>query len=505
MKKIIAIVLCLAIVGVLGFGGWHHYQKYKEAEAARLAQEAYDASHVTIDGVDYEISLTELDLSGKPLNDWRGLSRIAGLKKLDVRGTQITAQTYDSIHAMLPSCEILWEVPFQGSFLSPNTTALVVSSLTEQDLQDLRYLPRLVEICGDSCTDYDVLLKVNELYPNISVSYTVELGGESYPHDAAEATLVNPDLEELERMLPYLPELRYITLSGDLPDSDAIVAARERMPQLTFDWSFTAFDREFNSMETFINLSNIPMKDTAQVESIIPLFNDLRQIDMLDCGLNNKTMDALNKRHPDTKIVWKVYICGIPTRTDAKYFMPVKNKVKELNSAVIDDLRYCSDMQVVDLGHYGVGDLSFVEYMPSLTYLLVCQTAITDMVPIGTCKNLKCLELFGTNCMDLWPLVNLTNLEDLNISDAPCVERIRTIYARYEKFPDVSPLYQMTWLHRLWMSNTQLGKAGRNAMLEALPDTEMIFFAGSATSCGWRHMPNYYTQRDIVGMTYFVN
>lgn len=506
-KKRLIITLCgtIAVAAVLVTGGWFLYQRYQAREAARLAQEAYDASHVTIDGVDYETSLTELDLSGKPLTEWRGLSRISGLKKLDLRDTGITAEVYDSIRSLLPACSITWSVPFQGEYLSENTSVLTVSTLTSEDVQAMRYLPRLSQVNADGCTDYELLLHLKDLYPNVNVSYQVELGGTDYPNTTRELTLENPDLEELERMVPYLPELEYVALTGALPQPEVLAQLQDRLPDVALDWVITAFDREFSSLDTFIDLSRISMKDTEEVERIIPLFRDLEQIDMLQCGLSNQTMDALNKRWPDTKVVWQVYLCGTAYRTDAKYYMPVKYGVGTFSSAAIADLRYCSDMLVVDLGHYGVNDVSFVEYMPNLTYLLVCQTAITDMTPIGNCKNLKCLELFGTNCDDLWPLVNLTNLENLNIADAPCVERRGIDYARYEVFSDVTPLYRMTWLDRLWMSNTRLGREGRNALREALPDTDQIFFAYSATSAGWRHTPSYYDMRDIVEMIYFVH
>ena len=114
MKKGIKIIVCLAIVAGLAGGGWYLYRQYQQREAERIAREEYLATHVTIDGTDYETSLTELDLSGKTLTQWRGLERIQGLQKLDLRDTGIDANTYDSIRAMLPGCEITWSVPFQG-------------------------------------------------------------------------------------------------------------------------------------------------------------------------------------------------------------------------------------------------------------------------------------------------------------------------------------------------------------------------------------------------------
>lgn len=505
MKKGIKIIVCLAIVAGLAGGGWYLYRQYQQREAERIAREEYLATHVTIDGTDYETSLTELDLSGKTLTQWRGLERIQGLQKLDLRGTGIDANTYDSIRAMLPGCEITWSVPFQGGYLSQNTSVITVSTLTEEDVQALSYLPRLTQINAEECRDYEVLRQVNALYPNVTVSYTVDIGGNTYPGNVRELELTDPDLAQLEAAIPYLPQLEYVHLMGNLPEPADIAQLQERIPHVALDFTFAAFGRVFNSLDTFIDLSGISMKDTQEVEKIIPYFRDLQQIDMLDCGLNNRTMDALNKRYRDTKIVWRVYISGAPYRTDAKYYFPGKYKIKNVSDD-LRALRYCTDMELVDLGHYGVSDLSFVEYMPNLKYLLVCQISyLADLTPISQCKNLVSLEIFGDNVSDIWPFTNLTNLEEINVSQSPVTFRVGMIRADYAEFDDLSAFREMTWLDRLWLVRCILGPDGRNFLLERHQNTEIAFQAYSATGAGWRHTRNYYDMRDLCDMTYFVH
>ena len=116
----------------------------------------------------------------------------------------------------------------------------------------------------------------------------------------------------------------------------------------------------------------------------------------------------------------------------------------------------------------------------------------------GTVTSLEMLELASTPIDDFWPLTNLTNLRDLNLSYTPFYYSAR----KWGKFGDLTPLYQMTWLDRLWLANSRVGEESRVKLREALPNTELLFFSVSATNCGWRYAPSYYEMRDIIGMFY---
>ena len=60
-------------------------------------------------------------------------------QQLDLREQDISIRHYKKLHSRLPECEILWNIPFQGKTISWDAKEISVSSLTEQDLQDLQY------------------------------------------------------------------------------------------------------------------------------------------------------------------------------------------------------------------------------------------------------------------------------------------------------------------------------------------------------------------------------
>ena len=65
----------------------------------------------------------------------------------------------------------------------------------------------------------------------------------------------------------------------------------------------------------------------------------------------------------------------------------------------------------------------------------------------------------------------------------------------------------MTWLKNLWWANVDgtYGRAASNAkeiLTPALTSTRLEFNLAHPVSGGWRQLPNYYAQRDLMGMFY---
>ena len=124
-----------------------------------------------------------------------------------------------------------------------------------------------------------------------------------------------------------------------------------------------------------------------------------------------------------------------------------------------------------------------------------------DLSNISNCTSLEFLEVAQTPLYDYWPLINLTNLTDLNISATPYSQNVY----RCVGLNDITPLYQLTFLDRLWFNRNYLDDSQRNYVYGSLPDTVVTLQTGGCTICGWRYSPNYYEHRDILGMWYMVH
>lgn len=500
-KKIIilcvALALLLAVVATLVV---LKVQREREAEALRI----YNETYLVMDGVEYLRASTELDLSGQQIEELEKIRELTALEKLNMRDTGITIEQYEMLRDALPACEILWSVPFQGCYCDNTAEELVIETLSMEDLEILPYLPNLVSIKADQCRDYDALFSLMEQRPEIAVSYTVSVGDQVLTPDVEELTIADPNVEDLLVQIARLPNLKQVTLEGTLPSNEEMLKLKEAFPNTKFYWEFSVCGVKTNSFAKSLDLSKKKMDDTKALEAALPCFYNLKKVDMVDCGLSNSAMEKLNRRHLKTSFVWKVNVNGATVRTDIKHFMFYKYGMKKVGD--LSNLRYCTEIEVLDFGHFPVRDLSFIEYMPNLRFLLILQTYVPDLVQVGNCTSLEFLEAATSPIVDFWPLTNLTNLKALNLSHTPFLGKASNgITNRYGKFGDYTPLLQMTWLERLWVANSRVGEDGQKAFKEALPATEMVFYSASSTDRGWRYAPGYYEMRDILDLWYMVH
>lgn len=323
--------------------------------------------------------------------------------------------------------------------------------------------------------------------PGCSILWTVSADHFSCDSDATALTLEDITPGDAAA-LSCLTALETVAVTG-CTDSALLLQTMQALPQVRFLWDFEVCGVSVSTDTTELDLSGIPMENTEELESWLPYFYDLQKVDMCGCGISNEEMDALNKRYMGTQFIWTVSIGpNIALRTDETYFMPAKLGY-EVTNGMCDNLRYCTELICIDLGHMKLTDCSFLEYTPHVQYLVLADSPIADLTPVGTLKELRFLEIFLTETTDYWPLTNCTALEDLNLC--------------YNPFGgDYTPLFQMTWLDRLWMAANGMTLSEQQALKEALPGTHIIFNSQSSTNKGWRMSPKYYQMRDIVGMYY---
>ena len=127
--------------------------------------------------------------------------------------------------------------------------------------------------------------------------------------------------------------------------------------------------------------------------------------------------------------------------------------------------------------------------MPNMQYLMLADTPVSDATPIGSCKELKYLELFFTGIMDVSPLANCTKLEDINLS--------------WMTILNLQTLMELPNVQRFWLNNTDAPEEVVYALMRAMPNTTFSYVElGDSVGFGWHQSPNYYAQRDLLGMWY---
>lgn len=485
---------------------------------------------------------------------------------LDLRDQDISIQHFDALSEKMPDCRILWNVPFQNGSLSSDTTEITVTTLSEEDVAALSYLPQLTAVHAEDCTDYDSLMLLRRTYPDVMVTYQVTLGGVSYPQDAREVTLTR--VPQPVTLLNYLTDLQTVTAEGsdqpedfsqlrsycqekglifrlrvgsELVDANAqsltvegiadgdlqllgnlpnlkqlhmvnpqaapenLCALSSQYPGAEITWEVSIAGQSFQCTDTEVDLSAVVVTDLAEVEDQMEYLPQAETVIFGLCGIDNpkwgasktKTLSINEIENEDMaayrdrvrgkyKVVWTVRLGpSIALRTDKDNFMPNHFGVGQLFNDYAYNLRYCEDMVCLDVGHMTLTDISFVEFMPKLKYLILAWTEVQYIEPIRTCKNLIWLELDNSCIRDYSPLVDCTALQDLNIGKTYC---------------DITPILEMTWLKNLYMIFCSGGAAWQAS--QALPDTHVVASGDATVGGGWRRLPNYYDMRDCLGMYY---
>lgn len=438
---------------------------------------------------------------------------------------------------------------------APDTRQVTVTELHMEDVEALCALPNLEAVDASGCTDYPALLELSRRLPDCKVVWQVG------PWHSEEHLLhaENADIALLRESLPWLPRAAAVQMTGKLPEPEEIKAMEEAFPEVEFFWDVTVGGKTISSrsselnlngefitaddlngliarlpnlthaelldcgllqeellalteawpqveflweMELFgkfvrtdaeeIDLSQTPISDVTELERRMACFYNLKKVDMCGCGVDNETMDALNRRHEDVQYVWDVQICWRRVRTDITWFFPFRLDVDPRRDDLYN-LRYCTEVECVDIGHALVHDIEWAAYMPKLKYMLFGDTAVSDISPLADHKELVYLEMFKTPVTDYTPLLSCTALEDLNLGYT---------------YGDAEVIAQMTWLKNLWWHRPTPPWGGPETQTRLnlgtlLPDTYVdVNYTDSSTGDGWRKLPNYYAQRDFLGMGY---
>ena len=371
----------------------------------------------------------------------------------------------------------------------PDASALTVADADPAQLeQALPLLPLLRELTLEgTLPPADFLLTLQENYPSLTLHYTVSIGETGYPNDTEilDLTGVPVKAEQLKQALPLLTELQEVHLKDSGLSEAECRALADLQPQTFFLFDLSFAGQTFSTDAAQIDVSGIPVT-VEETEEALGYLCRLEKLIMTDCGIDNDTMDALNLRYPDTKVVWTVMIGMLPVRTDEIYFYPVVRGYMP-NDADLQNLRYCRDMIAIDIGHICSLNCEWLRNMPHLQYLILVDSGMQDLSPLSDLKELIYLELFDMNIKDYSPLLECTSLQALNISATS---------------GDPEPISKMTWLHTLmWCgaANNPHIREEASKLPEQLPDTIVVLEGGYNLAEPWRYIPHYYVFRDIIG------
>lgn len=246
------LIMALAMVGTLG------YLQYQE-------------SHLFLEGEVYPMDAQSLDL----------------------RGQDISITHYNTLRWQLPTCQILWDVPFQGGKVASNATELSVTSLAQEDLDIIyQYLPHVTKLDASGCDAYDLLEQFQRERPQCLVIYQVELGGSSVDSKATELTLLPQDfqLETLRQNLPHLAQVGAITFQSAELLPQELEALKTEFSEITIQATVNILGMECDSNTDKLDLSGMTSQDVDAVSRQLALLPNLTYVELMNGGSSKLEM-----------------------------------------------------------------------------------------------------------------------------------------------------------------------------------------------------------------------
>ena len=447
-----------------------------------------DTTVITVD------TLTEEDVSA-----------LACFPKLETVHAE-NCRDYDSLLRLrkaYPNVTVSSRVTLDGTEYPADTDTVELRAASPENLELLPFLTELRTVIadgGDAPQDFSELSRYCE---EKGLNFRLHIGEELVDANVQELTVEGIADADLS-LLGSLPNLKKLHMVDPAADPAALTALSAAYPDMNISWEVHIGDSVFQSTDTEVDLSQTVVTDIAEVEKQMAYLPNAEKVifglcgrdnpdwgnskaKVAACDIENEDMAAYRDRVRDKyKVVWTVRLGpSIALRTDKDNFMPNHFGVGRLFDDYAHNLRYCEDMVCLDVGHMTLTDISFVEFMPKLKYLILAWTEVQYIEPIRSCKNLIWLELDNSCIRDYSPLVDCTALQDLNIGKTFC---------------DITPITKMTWLKNLYMIFCDGGKAWQ--CTQALPDTHVVANGDATVGGGWRRLPNYYDMRDCLGMYY---
>ena len=447
-----------------------------------------DTTVITVD------TLTEEDVSA-----------LACFPKLETVHAE-NCRDYDSLLRLrkaYPNVTVSSRVTLDGTEYPADTDTVELRTASPENLELLPFLTELRTVIadgGDAPQDFSELSRYCE---EKGLNFRLHIGEELVDANVQELTVEGIADADLS-LLGSLPNLKKLHMVDPAADPAALTALSAAYPDMDISWEVHIGDSVFQSTDTEVDLSQTVVTDIAEVEKQMAYLPNAEKVifglcgrdnpdwgnskaKVAACDIENEDMAAYRDRVRDKyKVVWTVRLGpSIALRTDKDNFMPNHFGVGRLFDDYAHNLRYCEDMVCLDVGHMTLTDISFVEFMPKLKYLILAWTEVQYIEPIRSCKNLIWLELDNSCIRDYSPLVDCTALQDLNIGKTFC---------------DITPITKMTWLKNLYMIFCDGGKAWQ--CTQALPDTHVVANGDATVGGGWRRLPNYYDMRDCLGMYY---
>lgn len=514
MKKLLIVVIVLAVIaaGLLGYL-W------------------YQTSHIFVEDAVYAKNAAELDL----------------------RGTGVSLEHYLTVRSQLPDCEILWDVPFQGGAYANDTKILSMNGVGAEDIKMLPYFTELKTLNVSGCEDYVLLEELQVKFPDVTVHYTVDLGGLAVDRFTTELELQpgDYDYDILMENLVHLPDMQSITFLQTQMDAEKFDAIQTAYASITFGYTLDLLGMELTADTTSLDLTKMTSADLDSVLAKLPLLASLESIELAPGneagGLTLEEAAKLKAAAPEAALKYTFELYGEVIDTDAESLY-YKNKRKDITNDTIGQLRMAlelmnnctkvvldntavsdetmaqlredfrgktdvvwrvwygeggtslTDVEVLRIV-YGLGDdnSKSLKYLENVRYMDLGHNEYLDYCDfVGSMTELEVVIISGAPIKSLEPFANcpkLKFLEMANCTYVPDLEPLRNckelemLNIAHTSISDLAPLDDIPLTH-LCSKINKVTEEERERFIELHPDCWTTYKGDIDYGEGWRYDEN---------------
>ncbi len=424
------------------------------------------------------------------------IRQLTNLKKVNMGTFAVEPSVGESLKEEFPGVEFTHELILKifGKEYPTNATSFDFSELEISDITELENaLPSFHSLkkvsMGDNFVEAERLEKLESSYPDIEfdVIALYDIYGRKVKEDSSLLNLNKAPIDEhLPEKLELLKNLKRVELYAQPQLTlDERVELVNRFPELSFGWDYTFMGEDYDSNSVNLNLKNVKLKNTQEVEKFLTIFPNIKFVDMSYCGISNEDMAALREKFKDRcEIVWMLKFGIWELRTDATSFSVLVAWLEEcriIKNKDLEILKYTTNLQALDLGHQSITDITAIcEYCPELRILILADNKVRDISPIAKLKHLHYIEFFwGNKFTDLSPLAECKELVDINIS---------YVYT----LKNFDALYDFPMLERLWIEHLSISDKEVAALRKTYPTAKIVNIGKGSVDNGWRTHPRYY-------------
>lgn len=352
---------------------------------------------------------------------------------------------------------------------------------------------------GENVIDASLKDAILEKYPGLTVNAVClyEICGMNVRDDTETLDLTGKSLSEADpEAITRLTALKSLDLHGTNASLGEIGNLRASLPGLTVSAEITYCDQVYDTVTTEnIDLSGTEITDIDELRLFISLFQNLKEIVMCDCGIDDETMASIRGEFPDISVVWMLHMGIWSFRTDAVAFSVLvrfPSQCKIIGSDDLEVLKYTTNLQALDVGHQKITDITpIVKYAPGLRLLILADNNISDISPLAELKHLHYLEFFVNKIHDISALAECKELVDLNIS--------------YNSLFSIYPITNLPMLERLWLEHTGIPEEQVEMLREIYPNTQIVSVGEGSVDAGWRVHPRYDAMINMFYETDYMN